>query len=90
MSEADYQIERHLDKQLKTPSWESSNSIVDTRSLLERVSISEIKRIALEMHKEGFRSEAKYEKMNQELMNSPYGLSHKQKHALITFIMYAK
>lgn len=89
MSEAEYQIERQLDKALKVGSFYPATSKVDTRAILDRVTTNEIQRIALEMYNEGFRTDEKFEKMNVELMNSPYNLSFKQKNALITFIMYA-
>lgn len=89
MSEAEYQIERYLEKTMKTGMTYPSAAKVDTRAILDRVTTNEIQRIALEMYNEGFRTDEKFEKMNVELMNSPYNLSFKQKNALITFIMYA-
>lgn len=89
MSEADYQVERQLNKALKVGSFRPATTIVNTRAILERVATNEIQRVALEMYNDGFRTDEKYEKMNVELMNSPYNLSLKQKNALITFIMYA-
>ena len=88
MSEAEYQIERNLERTLRIPSFNSVAQI-DTRSILERFSSNEIKRIALEMYNEGLRTDEKFEKMNIQLMNASYELSAKQKNALITFVMYA-
>jgi len=89
MSEADYQVEQQLEKAMRINFSGYSESTVDTRSILNRLSNDEIKRIASEIFNEGARTDIKFEKMNVQLMNALYDLSSKQKNALITFIMYA-
>jgi len=89
MSEAEYQIERNLDRHLRTPFF-NNNAQVDCRDILMRFTCEEIKRVARELYSEEYRTDEKYNNMNVELMNADYNLSDKQKNALITFIMYAK
>lgn len=89
MSEAEYQIERNLERHYSTPNF-SNNNQIDSRNILSRFSCEEIKRVACELYFEGYRTDEKYNDMNVELMNASYNLSDKQKNALITFIMYAK
>ncbi|MBG9693131.1 hypothetical protein ABD91_20535 [Lysinibacillus sphaericus] len=95
MSYAEEMIEARLDREMKMWSGDSNNStnktpFVDFRGILEYLGDEALKELARNIYADGKRTDRNYEEMNLAIMHYAYGLTKKQRYALMTFIMYAK
>lgn len=95
MSYAEEMIEARLDREIRMSSGGTNCStnktqFIDVRGILAYLDDEALKELARKIYVDGRRTDSNYEQMNLAIMYQEYGLTDRQRYAIMTFIMYAK